>query len=171
MKKKPKAWSIPFIGNTISMIKDPLGFMIKMYKKHGSVYKIKTVREEITVIAGHEANQFLNRYAKDYLLSEKIWKDFLMETGVERALISLDGPEHFNIRRILMRGYSAAMLMGKERSTLKIEKEVLDQACNEEEQTVVLFFKDLIVYVLGHVVTDVSPDKNLSRQIQLYLQT
>ena len=53
------------------------------------------------------------------------------------------GPEHFNIRRILMRGYSPAMLMGKERSTLSIEKDVLDEAFNQGPQSVVPFFKDM----------------------------
>ncbi|MBX7227690.1 MAG: cytochrome P450 [Chitinophagales bacterium] len=155
-KEIPVVKGIPVMGSTLELMKDPLAFCVKNYKKYGSIFKIKTIYEDYVVMAGLEANQFLSRNGNDVFSSEKVWTPFALKAGAEKTLISADGPYHAHLRRIMMPGYSPAALMGKEQATIELVAKILDTVIDKEPQRVVPFFKDFVVEVLGNLITGTS---------------
>ena len=79
INKPPRVKGLPFLGSTLKLMKDPLQFCVEEYEKHGPVFEIKTLFNDIVVMAGLESNQFLSREAKDYL----VWPNS-SSTGVAR---------------------------------------------------------------------------------------
>ncbi len=169
-RKPPLVKGFPILGNTYELATDTLEFLIDSYKKYGSVFRIKTLYDEIVVMAGLEANQFLSRHANDVLKSEDVWRPFSMEVNAEKSLVSLDGKEHGKLRKIMMRGYSPHVLMGKEQQTIDITKKILEEAISKPRVGVVNYFKHAVVELLGNLTTGINPGKEITPHLIYYLR-
>ena len=106
----PHASGLPLIGNTISMMGDLRSYLTEQYLQLGPVFQVRAFQHTFTVLAGPEANLFLLREGKTHLRSLESWTEFNSELGVTRSLGSMDGQEHFRLRRILKDGYSRSYI-------------------------------------------------------------
>ncbi len=106
----PHASGLPLIGNTISMMGDLRSYLTEQYLQLGPVFQVRAFQHTFTVLAGPEANLFLLREGKTHLRSLESWTEFNSELGVTRSIGSMDGQEHFRLRRILKDGYSRSYI-------------------------------------------------------------
>ena len=74
------------------------------------MFQVRAFQHTFTVLAGPEANLFLLRHGKKYLRSLESWQEFNAELGATRSIVSMDGQEHFRLRRALRDGYSRAYI-------------------------------------------------------------
>ena len=102
----PDAPGLPLVGNTFSMLRDIRAFLTRSYLKLGPVFRIRLLHRRFTVLAGVEANRFMIRDGISHLRSFEFWTNFDARLGAGRSLISSDGPEHAQLRKMLRRGYS-----------------------------------------------------------------
>ncbi|MGH6643869.1 MAG: hypothetical protein ACRED3_14355, partial [Bradyrhizobium sp.] len=71
-KSPPVVRGLPWIGSTIEMAADPARFFARCYRDYGSVYKVRVFGNELTVIAGAEAANFMGtREGKESLRSKE----------------------------------------------------------------------------------------------------
>ena len=106
----PVARGLPFVGSAFAMARDMTGFAVRQYRELGPVFRIRAPGRRWIVIAGARANRFVNRHGKDHLRSGEVWRGFAHELGAARLVLSMDGPEHFRLRRAMRDGYSRAAL-------------------------------------------------------------
>ncbi len=92
----PNLWN----GNLAAMFKD-------LAEEYGSVFRINPLfRKPMTFIAGTEINRWVHRKGRLYLTSRKYYLDVEKEYGGVGLIPSLDGAEHFSLRRALKQVYS-----------------------------------------------------------------
>ena len=102
----PKAKGLPIVGNALDLSRDLLGFLVRQYREHGPVFKLKLFNQDLCILAGPQANEFVARYGSLYLSSHFAWSGFNNELGATWSVVSMDGPEHLKMRRALAYGYS-----------------------------------------------------------------
>ena len=97
----PLARGIPFLGNTLDLAKDAIGFMTTAYHEYGSVFRVRVPGREITILAGQEANQLLINLGDEYLKLRPIYGKLVEESNSELYLPTLDEPEYSYYRRMI----------------------------------------------------------------------
>ena len=83
--------------------------------KHGPVFRIRTplARKGMLMLAGPEVNQWMQRLGRGYLRSKDYLEDFEKVYGASRILPSMDGADHFRMRKAIQNAYSRASLAGR----------------------------------------------------------
>ncbi len=101
---------LPILGNALDLSQDVLQFLIKGYREHGPIFRIRALGDTYTVIAGTSANLFFSREQGEHLRSKEFWAGIDQEMEATITLISSDGPVHGELRQISKRGYSRALV-------------------------------------------------------------
>ncbi|MDE2861679.1 MAG: cytochrome P450 [Chloroflexota bacterium] len=100
-------------GNLPSLFAD-------LAKEYGPVFKINIpFKEPLVFIAGPETNHWAHRQGRMYLRTRDYFHDFEQVYGAAGVLPSLDGADHFRLRKSLQPAYS--------RERLEVQ---LDKVCN-----------------------------------------
>ncbi len=109
----PHANGLPFLGNALQMRVDPLGYFVRLYHQHGSVFRITLLGQTYTVMAGIEANRFLAREGDTYFSSENLFGGLAGELGSSKIMVAMDGPTHRYHRKLQQRGFSRGAFMAR----------------------------------------------------------
>ena len=109
-KPIPKVPGLPLLGNALSMTGDLNDFFIKLYRRHGPIFRIRVPGRRIVVLAGQEANSFVLRHARTHLRSNREFSEFCRAMETDRAMISMDGADHVRLRRVAQAGYSREVI-------------------------------------------------------------
>ena len=110
-KEIPQAPGLPILGNLFNLLgKNVLHYLARQYRELGPLFEIRTFNRKILVMAGTEANLFVSRKGKDYLRSHEAWAPFGLELKATRLLTSMDGSEHFRLRRVMRDGFARARI-------------------------------------------------------------
>ena len=106
----PEAAGLPLLGNVFGMAGDLRGFLQKEYQQHGPIFKIRALQFSWVAMVGPEANIFADQHSSTHFRSWEQYHDFGAALGAHRVLLSIDGPEHIRMRRLLIKGYSPKLL-------------------------------------------------------------
>ena len=90
----PTARGLPLAGNLLAMLRDMRGFVTERYLELGPVYRIRLLNRRFTVLAGPEANRFVQRDGARHLRSYEYWSRFNARFGAARSVLSTEGAEH-----------------------------------------------------------------------------
>ena len=84
----------------------------ELHEEYGSVFTIRPpfVNRGLTVLAGADANTWMNRKGRFHLRTKDLLSDWEKVYGASRTLPGMDGAEHYRLRRAQHRGYSRAAL-------------------------------------------------------------
>lgn len=108
LRPLPSRFSLPLVGDTLSFIKDPAGFMLRRSKELGPVFKASVLGKETVCLVGPEAFSLLlddanaERKNANPPHIEKIFDP--------RAVPFLDGEAHRRRKRLLMEAFTPAAL-------------------------------------------------------------
>ncbi len=97
---------LPVLGSALDLAGDILAFVVKQYRQHGPIFRIKALNREYTVMGGPEANLFFTQHGHEHFRSDDFWGPQNAEYGATRSMISMDGPEHVRYRKVQGRSYS-----------------------------------------------------------------
>src|SRR6516165_5244866 len=90
--RPPIVKGLPIIGSTLKMAKDPAKFFYESYRKYGPAFRVHVFGNELTVIAGTEAANFMGtREGKECLRSREAWEPMIREQGITKNLVYVDG--------------------------------------------------------------------------------
>ena len=154
----PKAKGVPIVGNALDLSRDLFGFLVKQYREHGPIFRLKLFNQDLYVLAGPQANEFVARYGNLCLTSHFIWNGYNNELGITRSVVSMDGPEHVRMRRALAYGYSRVIY---EKQISKIIDILRDQINSWQVGTTLPGYQTLqkiIIEQIGQISTGYSPD-------------
>jgi cytochrome P450 len=155
----PLVKGLPFLGNTLSMAKDPGRFFYECYRKYGPVFKLKVMGNTYTVIAGPEAANFMGtREGRDSLRSKEFWQGLVDEWGASRTLTGTDGETHQRLRAVLKHGYSKESLKGRYDELVEITDKVIARDWPVGRLVpVVQNMQHIVTEQLGVMLTGTSP--------------
>ena len=100
---------LPIFGHALQMGGDMRGFLLKKFRQHGPIFRIRAFRHKIVVLAGPEAAAFMARDNQS-LRSHDIWRDFDAALGARHSPLSADGSQHVRMRRDHAPYYSRRLL-------------------------------------------------------------
>ncbi|MRJ75736.1 cytochrome P450 [Aeromicrobium sp. SMF47] len=112
----PRRRGLPYVGRTLSYVRDPLQMMRSQYDGWGPVSDIDFVGKRWTVLLGPDACEVALRNADKAFASGDGW-GYLVGPFFDRGLMLLDFEEHHRHRRIMqsaftrdrIEGYTAAL--------------------------------------------------------------
>ena len=90
----PTARGLPLAGNVFALLRDMRGFVTERYLELGPVFRIRVMHRPFTVLAGPEANRFVQRDGARHLRSYEYWSRFNSRFGAARSVLSTEGAEH-----------------------------------------------------------------------------
>ncbi|MDE2780885.1 MAG: cytochrome P450 [Chloroflexota bacterium] len=94
-------------GNVPALLAD-------LAKEYGPVFQIRPpFSKPMIFIAGPDANQWVHRRGRMYLRTKDYFSDFERVYGASGVLPSLDGADHFRLRKSLSAAYSRGRLAGQ----------------------------------------------------------
>ncbi len=106
----PKAPGWPLLGNSLSMLNDPLAYLVEQYHELGPVFQVKMGFQNYWVLAGLDANKFLATEANEVCGSEGLFGGFAKQLGTDVMLTVLDGEAHAYMRRLNRPGFARSAL-------------------------------------------------------------
>ncbi len=156
--KPPLVPGLPFIGIAHKLFRDPLAYFVQLYHQYGPIFRVKLFDRDITVMAGIDANRFLNRDGNDILNSEKLFGSFGREFNTNIFLTAMDGPEHKHLRKQSRRGYSRSAMMPHVTELIRIVDTFTDSLKPGETFDVLTTVQYLVTQQLGVVIAGRTPD-------------
>lgn len=102
----PIARGLPLVGNAFQMAGDVRAFLTDQYLRMGPIFRVRAFHRHYVVLAGPQANMFMNAAGRTHFRSFEGWVGFNAEFGSMRSLISMDGADHLRLRKVQARGYS-----------------------------------------------------------------
>ncbi|MCY4591519.1 MAG: cytochrome P450 [Alphaproteobacteria bacterium] len=95
------------VGNIPALFAD-------LAKEYGPVFEIRRpFAKSMLFLAGPQTNRWAHRQGRRYLMSMNYFSDFEKVYGAHGVLPSLDGSDHFRLRRALSPAYSRSRLAGQ----------------------------------------------------------
>ena len=104
---------LPVVGHAFKLVGDLSTFCTEQYLKHGPVFEVDALGRKMVVIAGQEANVFMNKEGKFHLRTRELWQHFSNSVGAANLLIGLDGADHRQLRKMKRRGYSKRFILDR----------------------------------------------------------
>lgn len=153
----PLVPGLPLVGSALQMAQDILKFFVQVYHEHGPVTRIRVMNDEYVVIAGPEANIFFSREGNDHFRSKEFWEGMDAEMGADHSLISLDGPEHAELRQISKRGYGRSVLEARIPDAVAITRKHLDAWPVGESRPGLTALQRIVTDQLGTIVAGTAP--------------
>ncbi len=88
--------------------------LAELATRHGPVYKLRVpCAEPMTFLAGPQINHWANRHGRMYLRARDYFADFEQAYGASGVLPSLDGADHFRLRKAMAPAYSRRRLQSQ----------------------------------------------------------
>ncbi len=86
----------------------------ELAEKYGPVFKIRLpFAKPMIFLAGPETNEWVHRRGRMYLRAKDYFSDFEKVYGASGVMPSLDGADHFRLRKSMSPAYSRGRLMGQ----------------------------------------------------------
>ena len=86
----------------------------ELTKKHGPVFEIRPpLSKPMIFLSGPKPNHWVHRHGRMYLRARDYFSDFEKIYGASGVLPSLDGADHFRLRKALSPAYSRARLVAQ----------------------------------------------------------
>lgn len=79
-------------------------FFAEQHRKYGSVAILKALKKSTYVISGADVNATVHRRGRLFLRSKEYIEEFQTDWGVSRSVASMDGAEHFRMRKVMRDG-------------------------------------------------------------------
>ncbi len=153
----PQVAGLPLLGNVFGMAGDLHGFLLQEYRQHGPIFKLRALNHRFVALVGPEANVFVAQNGAKHLRSWDQYYGFSTALGAHRVMLSMDGPEHLRMRRLLVKGYSPKML----ESNLDLVHDVTRRAIETWPQgqpiEIQRAMQEIITEQIGMFCTGVSP--------------
>ncbi len=116
---------LPIVGNALRMLGDPTLFFARQYRTLGPVFRVRAFSRNFTVLAGPEANMFIQRHGRLHFRTADFYANLAPSLGAHRVALGMDGAEHFRLRKVLARGYSRRFYLDRMDDALEImEREI-----------------------------------------------
>ncbi len=123
----PQADGLPLLGNAFGMAGDLRAFLLREYRQHGPIFRVRALHHKWVALVGPQANTFATQISPTHFRSWEPYHEFSAALGAQRVLLTMDGPEHLRMRRLLVKGYSPRTLESNLDLVHDITRRAIDQ--------------------------------------------
>ena len=153
----PAARGLPLAGNVFALLRDMRGFVTERYLELGPVFRIRVMTRPYTVLAGPEANRFVQRDGARHLRPYEYWSRFNARFGAARSVLSTDGAEHKVFRRTFKRAYSRQFAQDHASDLVDIARRSIARWPSDTPFSVTPALQRIVTDQVGTLTTGVSP--------------
>lgn len=153
----PTARGLPLAGNLLALLRDMRGFVTERYLELGPVYRIRLLNRRFTVLAGPEANRFVQRDGARHLRSYEYWSRFNARFGAARSVLSTEGAEHKVFRDVFKRVYSRRFAQDHASDIVDIARRAIARWPANAPFPVTPALQRIVTDQVGTLATGVSP--------------
>ena len=153
----PAARGLPVAGNALALLRDMRGFVTERYQELGPVYRIRVMNRRFTVLAGPEANRFVQRDGAEHLRSYEYWSRFNSRFGAARSVLSTEGAEHKVFRDVFRRAYSRRFALDHASGLVDIARSSISSWPPNAPISVTPALQRIVTDQVGTLTTEVSP--------------
>ena len=153
----PTARGLPLAGNVFSLLRDMRGFVTDRYLELGPVFRIRVMSRRFTVLAGPEANRFVQRDGAQHLRSYEYWSRFNSRFGAARSVLSTEGAEHKVFREVFRRAYSRRFALDHASGLADIARRFIATWPRNAPFPVTPALRRIVTEQVGTLTTGVSP--------------
>ncbi len=111
LKAIPGNRGLPLIGNTLALMKDPIGMTRKRYDRYGPISWTSAFGLRLVQMIGPDANQFVMLNRGDLFSNHDGW-DYFIGKFFHRGIMLLDFDEHKWHRKIMQQAFNRDLLKG-----------------------------------------------------------
>lgn len=166
----PKAPGLPVLGNAAAFLSDLTGFLIRGYRELGPIFRVRILRRNMVVLAGTEANLFVNGTGGRHLRTFETFRGFNDTVGALRAVVSADGIEHSQLRRAMARSYSQKSLEGRLQEVVDITRQEIAAWPANRAMSLLPAMQPIIGEQIGQILTGTSARPYFS-DLKILLET
>ncbi|MBA54899.1 MAG: hypothetical protein CMK89_10645 [Pseudomonadales bacterium] len=136
LRRAPLVKGFPVLESAPGLLGDPLQFMRDAYLRYGSIFRVRALNREYTVLAGVEANRFVAGEGKHCFSVESFWGKVGEHMGCPHMVAMVDGDIHKYQRKVM------APLLAQQAFSEQIPRmadnvdSVLNQALGSRQQKV-----------------------------------
>ena len=152
----PKARGWPVLGNAFDMAGDLRGFLTRQYLELGPIFQVSALNSRVIVLAGPEANSFVQKDGRAFLRSYETWQGFNSDLGAKDALTGMDGPGHVRMRKAHTRAFSGKFIEDRMDKVADITRRVITQMPEDRPIAAQYAMQKLIAEQLAILTTGVS---------------
>ena len=148
---------LPFLGNVLQMKGNLTAHMMRQYRELGPAFRMQVPWGTYTVLAGLEANLFCQTKGSLHLRGFDTYLGLARELDAHRFVLSMDGREHFRLRKVLRDGYSRASLESRIDQAGELAVRAVDQLPEGQAVPAMPFMQRLVSSQLGELLAGISP--------------
>ncbi len=100
-------------------------FVAEQSEKLGPVFRFKVPGTDVVVMAGAEMNRWVNRRGRYYLRTKDYLAQFESVWGAARSIASMDGADHFKMRKAMRGGTSRHVVLDQIPDIIEMARESL----------------------------------------------
>ena len=107
-------------------------FVAEQVNKHGPVIELKLPGRRFVILAGEEANRWINRRGRLYLRTRDYLENFQTAWGAARSIASMDGADHYRMRQAMRHGNSRPIIEDRLDEVYELGRDSLRQWTESE---------------------------------------
>ena len=150
---------LPIVGNAFGMMGDPVPYLARQYREIGPVFRLRAFSHSFTVLAGAEANMFLQRHGRLHLRNVEFYSGMTRALGAHRFVLGMDGAEHFRLRKALGHGYSRRYFLDRIDDAIEIVAREIGDLPERVPVTALPVLQRTIAKQIGVLCTGVQTDE------------
>jgi cytochrome P450 len=174
-KSGPSAAPLPPVA-TLQPVQDRVNTLgwytvhLDIYQQFGPVVRLVDSQQERVVLGGPEANVFWSQAASDHVRMCDSRSEQNAEYGVDKTIVSSDGPEHSRLRKIAKHGYSRAVLEDRYAEMIGLTQRMTQHWETGQCIAVLPMMTQLFIQQLGCFVLNYAPN-GYADDIRRFLHT
>ena len=103
--------------------------MANLFKEYGPVIQMRApFHQPMMFIGGKEVNQWVHRNGRSYLTSGNYFRELEYECGASGLITSLDGADHFRMRKVMNGVYSRAKFFERLEDMYRLTRQYMTEA-------------------------------------------
>ena len=152
---------LPVVGHLFKLTGDLSTFCTEQYLRHGPLFEVCVPGRRLVVMAGQEANIFMNQQGRDHFRNHEQWRGFNHSVGAQGTLIGYDGENHRLLRRTARHGYSRAFILNRMPEVVAIVEQELAASPFDRPLGVVHLMQRVMTEQLARLVAGFSAREQL----------
>ncbi len=169
-KPIPNARGVPLLGNALAMAGDMNAALIKAFRRHGPIFRLRLPNRKPVVLAGRAANAFAMKKGRTHLRSKREFHGLSQAMEADNTLVSLDGPDHIKLRRTAQAGYGRAVIENRIDEAIDIVRRIVRSWSLGVPISTFAAFQKIVSYHLGVLATGRAPHEYL-QDLKYYLDS
>ncbi len=154
----PAVRGLPLVGPLRALGNNLIGFVLAQYLRHGPVFRFRVLHRQLLVLAGPEANTFMQDQGQHHFSAREGWQDLDRALGADHpSMVGLDGEAHRIVRSGLKAGYAGSTLYRQMPRLLASLSHLLDTWPRDQAFAAVPHIKHLVSALLGYMATNQAP--------------